>query len=180
MIDLKRLRDEPEYRRGVERKRVREGLVDAVLAAYDAESSLRQATEMLRAEQNKASKEIGKAAPEERQAAQRTLKQRRTLNWRNLERRPLERRSQVRCNRERWTQNQAAFFSRSACHSPALSRISVSTSPYKSRMRFMLLEHSIDCLGYDGHLRGVDALLAVLRRISRRKQQSVALAERDV
>ena len=36
VIDLKRLRDEPEYRRGIERKRVRAGLIDEVLAA-DAE-----------------------------------------------------------------------------------------------------------------------------------------------
>ena len=68
MIDLKRLRDEPEYRRGIERKRVRAGLIDEVIAAYAAESTLRQETEALRAEQNKASKEIGKAAPDERQA----------------------------------------------------------------------------------------------------------------
>ena len=68
MIDLKRLRDEPEYRRGVERKRVRAGLIDDVIAAFAAESALRQETEALRAEQNKASKEIGKALPDERQA----------------------------------------------------------------------------------------------------------------
>jgi seryl-tRNA synthetase len=68
VIDLKRLRDEPEYRRGIERKRVREGLVDEVLHAYEAELQLRQETEAQRAEQNKASKEIGKAAPDERQA----------------------------------------------------------------------------------------------------------------
>jgi seryl-tRNA synthetase len=68
VIDLKRLRDEPEYRRGIERKRVREGLVDDVLAAYESESALRRETEQLRAEQNKASKEIGRAAPPERQA----------------------------------------------------------------------------------------------------------------
>jgi seryl-tRNA synthetase len=68
VIDLKRLRDEPEYRRGVERKRVRDGLVDDVLAAYESELTLRKEAEQLRAEQNKASKEIGKAAPEERQA----------------------------------------------------------------------------------------------------------------
>jgi seryl-tRNA synthetase len=68
VIDLKRLRDEPEYRRGVERKRVRAGLIDEVLDAYTTESALLQETEQLRAEQNKASKEIGKAAPDERQA----------------------------------------------------------------------------------------------------------------
>ena len=68
MIDLKRLRDEPDYRLGVERKRVRAGLVGEVLAAFETESRLRVETEALRAEQNKASKEIGKAAPDERQA----------------------------------------------------------------------------------------------------------------
>ena len=68
MIDLKRLRDEPEYRRGIERKRVRDGLVDDVLAAYESELARRREAEQLRAEQNKASKEIGKAAPDERQA----------------------------------------------------------------------------------------------------------------
>ena len=68
MIDLKRLRDEPEYRRGIERKRVRDGLVDDVIAAYESELARRREAERLRAEQNKASKEIGKAAPDERQA----------------------------------------------------------------------------------------------------------------
>jgi len=68
VIDLRRLRDEPEYRRGVERKRVRAGLIDEVIAAFGTESELRQETEALRAEQNKASKEIGQAARDERQA----------------------------------------------------------------------------------------------------------------
>jgi seryl-tRNA synthetase len=68
MIDLRRLRDQPEYRRGVERKRVADGLIDDVLDAYAAESTLLKEAEQLRAEQNKASKEIGQAAPDERQA----------------------------------------------------------------------------------------------------------------
>jgi seryl-tRNA synthetase len=68
VIDLKRLRDEPEYRRGIERKRVRAGLIDDVLAAYESELALRKEAEQLRAEQNKASKEIGQAAPDQRQA----------------------------------------------------------------------------------------------------------------
>ena len=68
MIDLKRLRDEPEYRRGIERKRVRAGLIDDVLTAYESELARRKDAEQLRAEQNKASKEIGQAAPDERQA----------------------------------------------------------------------------------------------------------------
>jgi seryl-tRNA synthetase len=67
VIDLRRLREEPEYRLGVERKRVRSGLIDEVLAAYDTVLRLRPEVEVQRAEQNKASKEIGKAAPDERQ-----------------------------------------------------------------------------------------------------------------
>jgi seryl-tRNA synthetase len=68
VIDLKRLRDEPEYRRGIERKRVREGLIDEVLAADAAHRVLVAEVESLRARQNAASKEIGKAAPDERAA----------------------------------------------------------------------------------------------------------------
>ncbi len=68
MIDLKRLRDEPEYRRGIERKRVRGGLIDEVLAADAAHRELTQEVESLRARQNAASKEIGKAASDERAA----------------------------------------------------------------------------------------------------------------
>ncbi len=68
MIDLKRLRDEPEYRRGIERKRVRQGLIDEVLAADDAARDVRRRVEDLRARQNAASKEIGKASPDERPA----------------------------------------------------------------------------------------------------------------
>jgi seryl-tRNA synthetase len=68
VIDLKRLRDEPEYRRGIERKRVREGLIDEVLAADAAQRVLVREVESLRARQNAASKEIGKAAPDERAA----------------------------------------------------------------------------------------------------------------
>jgi seryl-tRNA synthetase len=68
VIDLKRLRDEAEYRRGIERKRVRAGLVDEVLAADDVARDLRRRVEELRARQNAASKEIGKASPDERPA----------------------------------------------------------------------------------------------------------------
>ena len=68
MIDLRRVREEPEYRAGIERKRVRAGLIDEVLAAYDTVTRLRPEVEVQRAEQNKASKEIGKAAPDERQS----------------------------------------------------------------------------------------------------------------
>jgi len=66
MIDLRRLRDEPGYRAGIERKRVAPGLVDDVLAADDDRRRLLTGVEELRARQNVASKEIGKASPEER------------------------------------------------------------------------------------------------------------------
>ncbi|MGH8977012.1 MAG: serine--tRNA ligase [Acidimicrobiia bacterium] len=68
MIDLKRLRGEPEYRRGIERKRVRDGLIDDVLARDEARRALMQEVDALRARQNAASKEIGKASAEERPA----------------------------------------------------------------------------------------------------------------
>jgi seryl-tRNA synthetase len=68
VIDLKRLRDEPDYRHGIERKRVRPGLIDEVLAADAAHRSLQRVVEELRAVHNAASKEIGKAAPEDRPA----------------------------------------------------------------------------------------------------------------
>jgi seryl-tRNA synthetase len=68
VIDLKRLRDEPEYRRGIERKRVRAGLVDEVLAVDAEHRVVTQEVEALRARQNAESKKIGKAAPEDRDA----------------------------------------------------------------------------------------------------------------
>jgi len=66
VIDLKRLRDEPEYRAGIERKRVATDLVDDVLAADAAQRDLQRRVEDLRARQNAASKDIGKAAPDDR------------------------------------------------------------------------------------------------------------------
>jgi len=68
VIDVRRVRDEPEYRRGIERKRVRDGLIDEVLAADDARRALQAQVEELRTRQNAASKEIGKSAPEDRPA----------------------------------------------------------------------------------------------------------------
>ena len=68
MIDLKRLRDEPGYRAGIERKRVRDGLIDDLLAADDRRRTKLNEVEALRAEQNAASKEISKASPDERPA----------------------------------------------------------------------------------------------------------------
>ncbi len=66
MIDLRRLRDEPDYRAGIERKRVRPGLIDDVIAADALHRALLTEVEELRARQNAASKEIGRAAPQER------------------------------------------------------------------------------------------------------------------
>jgi seryl-tRNA synthetase len=68
VIDLKRLREEPEYRDGIERKRVRDGLVDDVLAADGARREQLRAVEELRTRQNAASKEIGQAPPADRPA----------------------------------------------------------------------------------------------------------------
>ena len=68
MIDLKRLREEPEYRRGIERKRVEPGLLDRVLEVDDARRALLTDVEDLRARQNTASKEIGRAPAAEREA----------------------------------------------------------------------------------------------------------------
>jgi seryl-tRNA synthetase len=68
VIDLKRLREEPDYRRGIERKRVAGGLLERVLEADDARRALLAAVEELRARQNAASKEIGRAPAGERDA----------------------------------------------------------------------------------------------------------------
>jgi seryl-tRNA synthetase len=68
VIDLRRLRDEPEYRRGIERKRVRAGLVEEVLVLDGERRRLQTEVQELRARQNAASKAIGKAAPDERPA----------------------------------------------------------------------------------------------------------------
>jgi seryl-tRNA synthetase len=67
VIDLRRLRDEPEYRQGIERKRVRAGLVDEVLALDGVRRKMVTEVDALRARQNAASKEIGRASPDERQ-----------------------------------------------------------------------------------------------------------------
>jgi seryl-tRNA synthetase len=68
VIDLKRLREEPAYRDGIERKRVAPGLVDDALAADARKREQQRTVEELRTRQNAASKEIGRAAPEERPA----------------------------------------------------------------------------------------------------------------
>ncbi len=66
MIDLKRLRDDPAYRHGIERKRVRDSLLDEVLRLYESQRLAQSDVEQARARQNQASKEIGKASANER------------------------------------------------------------------------------------------------------------------
>jgi seryl-tRNA synthetase len=66
VIDLRRLREEPAYRAGIERKRVRPGLLDELLELDGRLRRVRHEAEALRARQNAASKEIGKAPPDER------------------------------------------------------------------------------------------------------------------
>jgi seryl-tRNA synthetase len=68
VIDLRRLREDAEYRRGIERKRVRAGLIEEVMRLDEIRRHLASEVEGMRARQNAASKEIGKASPEERQA----------------------------------------------------------------------------------------------------------------
>jgi seryl-tRNA synthetase len=70
VIDLRRLRDDADYRAGIERKRVEAGLIDDVLAVDGDTRAQRTAVDELRARQKAISKEIGKAKPEERGARQ--------------------------------------------------------------------------------------------------------------
>lgn len=68
MIDLKRLAEDPVYRVGIERKRVRPGLIDELLAAAEQERAVNVVVQDLRTRQNAASKAIGKASPQDRPA----------------------------------------------------------------------------------------------------------------
>ena len=68
MIDLRRLRDDPAMRVAIERKRVRPGLLDDVLAADAAQRSQQTVAEALRARQKSASKAVGTASPDDRPA----------------------------------------------------------------------------------------------------------------
>jgi seryl-tRNA synthetase len=71
VIDLKALRDDPGYRAAIQRKRVGAGLVDEVLALDAEQRAEQRAVEQLRSRQKALSKEIGRAAPEEREVKQR-------------------------------------------------------------------------------------------------------------
>jgi seryl-tRNA synthetase len=67
MLDIKKLRDDPEpYRRGLARRGL-DGRVDELLAADASRRELTARVEGLRAAQNKASKEIGPAQGDEKQ-----------------------------------------------------------------------------------------------------------------
>ena len=68
MIDLRLLRDDESYRQGAISKGAAPELIDRLLAADTSRRQARSSAEALRAESNAASKEIGRAAPEERQA----------------------------------------------------------------------------------------------------------------
>jgi len=68
VIDLRRLRDDPTMRVAIERKRVRAGLLDEVLAADAAQRLCQSAVDVLRARQRKVSKEVSKASPGDRPA----------------------------------------------------------------------------------------------------------------
>jgi seryl-tRNA synthetase len=67
MLDLRALREEPDrFRAGLARRGAADAL-ERVLALDEQLRALKVRVEELRAEQNRASKEIGRAAPEERQ-----------------------------------------------------------------------------------------------------------------
>jgi seryl-tRNA synthetase len=68
VIDVRRLRDDAEYRRGAERKGADPAAIDTLLGAEERRRALLTEVEERRAEQNAASKEIGRATPEERPA----------------------------------------------------------------------------------------------------------------
>src|SRR4029079_13364317 len=68
MLDIKRLREDPEvFRAGLTRRGLAER-VDELLAADERRRELTQRVEALRAEQNRASKAIGRASGDEKQA----------------------------------------------------------------------------------------------------------------
>jgi len=68
VIDLQLLRDDDRYRQGVLDKGASSELIEAVLAAEASRREILTDTEQLRATANAAAKEIGRSAPEERQA----------------------------------------------------------------------------------------------------------------
>src|SRR5689334_22111990 len=67
MLDIKLIREDPEGFRTALARRELPGRVDELLAADERRRELTQRVEALRAEQNRASKAIGAAPPDERQ-----------------------------------------------------------------------------------------------------------------
>lgn len=74
MIDLRRLREDEDYRAGIIRKGASEAELDRVLATDLARREALAAVEGKRAEANAASKEIGRSAPEEREQKKQAAK----------------------------------------------------------------------------------------------------------
>jgi seryl-tRNA synthetase len=68
VIDLKKLRDDETYRVRAMAKGAEAAAIDRVLKLADTQRLAQSAAEELRSQSNAASKEIGRAAPEERQA----------------------------------------------------------------------------------------------------------------
>lgn len=68
MIDVRALKDDPAYRAGAEAKGASADLIDELLAADDTRRGLQTEVEEMRATANASAKEIGKAAPDEREA----------------------------------------------------------------------------------------------------------------
>lgn len=68
MIDRKALKEDPGYRERIEAKRVDPALIDSFIEVDEKRSALSQQVDELRAKRNAVSKEIGKAAPEDREA----------------------------------------------------------------------------------------------------------------
>lgn len=68
MIDVSQLANDPDYRRGAERKGASGEAIDALLAADRTTRGLRTEVEGLRAQQNAVSRSISTASPDERPA----------------------------------------------------------------------------------------------------------------
>ena len=67
MIDLRKLREDTDYRSGIIHKGVDDRTLDEVLDLDITCRALQAEVEQLRSDQNRASKDIGKASPEERE-----------------------------------------------------------------------------------------------------------------
>ena len=67
MIDLRKLREDTDYRSGIINKGIDKRTLDEVLDLDTTCRALQAEVEQLRSDQNRASKDIGKASPEERE-----------------------------------------------------------------------------------------------------------------